>query len=72
MTVRLHAIVQDPESGKTPTHIYVSDRFEPYIAENTTGRYVWLPLTWHNNDPAAAMVGQGPQPQVEWHEEWQL
>eukprot|EP01051_Picozoa_sp_SAG22_P012206 SAG22_NODE_1247_length_5014_cov_14.420142_1_plen_434_part_00 len=53
-----------------PTHIYVSDRFEPYIAENTTGRYVWLPLTWDGG--GAEGPGAGAQPRVEWHDWWQL
>ena len=44
-----------------PTHIYVSDRFEPYVAQNLTGRYVWLPLTW-----------QAGKANVAWHDEWQL
>jgi hypothetical protein len=48
--------------GQGPTHIYVSDRFEPYVTQNLTERYVWLPLTW---DAKGAAV-------VDWHDEWQL
>jgi hypothetical protein len=36
---------------------------EPYIAENQTGRYVWLPITWGEGDG---------KPRVVWHDEWQL
>jgi len=42
--------------------IYIADRFEPYITQNTTGRYVWLPMT----------TGAGGKLSVEWHDEWQL
>lgn len=56
--------------GGGPTHIYVSDRFEPYITENRTGTYVWLPLTWEGE--GAGSSGGGAQPVVEWHDEWRL
>ena len=27
-----------------PRHVYIADRFEPYISEKVDPRYVWLPL----------------------------
>ena len=43
-------------------YIYIADRFEPYIAQNQTGRYVWLPLK----------VAAGGRVHVNWESEWVL
>ena len=39
--------------------VYIADRFEPYIAQNQTGRYVWLPLR---------VTASGVR--VQWSDEW--
>ena len=43
--------------------VYVADQFEPYITQNTTGRYVWLPI---EQDPVSGKLV------VNWYDEWTL
>ena len=42
--------------------IYVADRFEPYVDQKISPRYVWLPIT---NISKTALT-------VNWHDEWRL
>ena len=42
--------------------IYVADRFEPYVHEKVSPRYVWLPIT---NITKTGIT-------VNWHDEWRL
>ena len=32
-------------AGEADRFVYITDQFEPYITQNQTGRYAWLPMT---------------------------
>ena len=43
-----------------PRHVYIADRFEPYISEKVDPRYVWLPLGVNANGSLS----------VQWSDAW--
>ena len=51
------------------SYVYVADRFEPYVQQKVSPRYVWLPLAVKKN---ASKPVSGSTLGVQWRDEWAL